>query len=199
MGDKQRWPREEALAVAEELVAKLQPFCNRIMICGSIRRKKATVGDVEIVYVPLGRVVEPDPATFDFFARPKPIWVDEAAEEIDRMLRYDVLEKRLSIEAKEAWGAKNKLARHVASGIPVDLFAATEESWWNYVVCRTGGAASNTRIAFLAKSMGWKWRPYGAGFTRRSGGDAGKLHPVTCERDVFDFVRIPYLEPEDRP
>jgi hypothetical protein len=29
------------------------------------------------------------------------------------------------------------------TGIPVDLFAATEDNWWNYLVCRTGPADSN--------------------------------------------------------
>ena len=37
-----------------------------------------------------------------------------------------------------------------ASGIPVDFFATTEEAWFNYLVCRTGPAELNTRIASAA-------------------------------------------------
>lgn len=36
------------------------------------------------------------------------------------------------------YGSKNKLMRHRASGIPVDLFSATTANWFNYLVCRTG-------------------------------------------------------------
>jgi DNA polymerase/3'-5' exonuclease PolX len=85
--------------------------------------------------------------------------------------------------------------RHVASGIPVDLFAATEENWFNYLVCRTGPAELNQRIAGEAKRIGWKWHPYGLGFTAL---DNGQESRVECEQDVFDFVGIPYAEPEDR-
>lgn len=55
-----KFPRTQALAVAEELVAALRPACERLEIAGSLRRGKAEVGDVEILFVP--RVEErPDP------------------------------------------------------------------------------------------------------------------------------------------
>lgn len=88
---------------------------------------------------------------------------------------------------------KNKLLRHVESGIPVDLFATTEASWWNYLVCRTGGAQTNVRICNAAIAKGWNWAPYGAGFKTREG-----LVPVHSEREVFEAVGLKYLEPEER-
>ena len=65
-----------------------------------------------------------------------------------------MLRRRLSKTGAEAWGPKNKLAVHVESGIPVDLFATSAESWWNYLVCRTGPAASNIAIAQAALAGG---------------------------------------------
>jgi len=44
-------------------------------------------------------------------------------------------------------GPLNKLAVYVGSGIPVDLFATTEECWFNALVCRTGSAETNVKIA----------------------------------------------------
>ena len=41
----------EALPIAEKLKAELAPFCSRIEIAGSIRRKKPEVKDIEIVCV----------------------------------------------------------------------------------------------------------------------------------------------------
>jgi DNA polymerase/3'-5' exonuclease PolX len=43
---------ERARAIAEKLVEKLSPYCERIEIAGSIRREKAEVGDIEIVAIP---------------------------------------------------------------------------------------------------------------------------------------------------
>ena len=49
---KKRFPRHEALAVADELVAALLPYVDRIVIAGSLRRRKPGVGDIEIMYIP---------------------------------------------------------------------------------------------------------------------------------------------------
>lgn len=116
---------------------------------------------------------------------------------LDRFIAEGILAKRKNVNGSEMWGEKNKLAVHVATGIPVDFFATTEESWFNYLVCRTGGAENNRQIAVAANIKGWTWNPYGSGFSRQSG--LGKeLHPVKRERDVFDFVGLPYREPWQR-
>jgi DNA polymerase/3'-5' exonuclease PolX len=49
---KEKVPRAEAEAVAAEIMCQLADFCQRWKIAGSIRRKKAEVSDIEIVYVP---------------------------------------------------------------------------------------------------------------------------------------------------
>lgn len=43
---------EQALEIAEKVKALLAPYCERIEIAGSIRRKKANVKDIEIVAIP---------------------------------------------------------------------------------------------------------------------------------------------------
>jgi DNA polymerase/3'-5' exonuclease PolX len=189
---KQRYPLAAAEAVANELVAALQygcgPACERIEIAGSIRRRKPTVGDIELVFIPKmdRRQVPPD-----LFPR----LVSLADLAFDAMLRAGILTKRLSKVGTTAWGEKNKLAVHVASGIPVDLFTATPENWFNYLVCRTGGAENNKQIASAALAKGWRWNPYGQGFSELHG--IG-IHYVKSERDVFDFVGLPYREPAER-
>jgi len=188
--EKKRYPRAEALAVAEELTAALAPVCSRIAVAGSLRRGKPTVGDVELLFVPR------------FEERPhelwKPLQFNLAEEEIGNLLARGTLAKRPSIKGTFAWGAKNKLALH-RNGIPVDLFTATAANWWNYLVCRTGPAESNMLIAMEAQKRGWKWNPYDAGFSR-GGPLAGEReeHAVTSEEDVFAFVGLPYHPPEER-
>ncbi|MBN2133635.1 MAG: hypothetical protein JW741_29305 [Sedimentisphaerales bacterium] len=186
MADKRHWPYEDAAPVARELCAALKPVTTRLCVAGSLRRGSPFVGDIEILFIPATEDRQVD--LFD--AAP----VDLAAEKVDLMVRRGLLAKRLSVNGVASWGPKNKLAVHVASGIPVDLFTATEGNWWNYLVCRTGPAALNKRICTLAQAKGWKWNPYGEGFT----GPAGQAVAVTSEEEVFEFVGLPFKRPADR-
>ncbi|KKM23407.1 hypothetical protein LCGC14_1615530 [marine sediment metagenome] len=43
---------ENALVIANEVVDKVKPFCKKVMIAGSIRRKRRHVNDVDIVLIP---------------------------------------------------------------------------------------------------------------------------------------------------
>jgi DNA polymerase/3'-5' exonuclease PolX len=183
-----RYPRERAYTVADSIVNALRPACERIEIAGSLRRHKPDVGDIEILYIP---VMQDEPDPVDFFAERR---VSLADGRIEGLIRAGVLEKRLNAKGLPAFGEKNKLMRHVASRIPVDLFAATWENWHNYMVCRTGPADLNTRICMAAQRKGWKWNPYGAGFSNPD----GEVLPMATERAVFEFVGLSYCEPEAR-
>jgi DNA polymerase/3'-5' exonuclease PolX len=185
MSAKVKYPRAEALKVAKEL-CELQRLCERLVCAGSLRRRKLEVGDVEILFIPKFTTV-PD----GLFDSKQLNLVDVALEE---MLKEGILAKRKNVNGSMMWGEKNKLAVHVASGIPVDFFAATEENWFNYLVCRTGGAENNRQIAVAANAKGWKWNPYGTGFTD----ERGQIVPVFSEREVFELVGLPYKEPWER-
>jgi len=41
-----------ALRIAGQVVEKLKPFCDRIEVAGSIRRKKSWVNDIDLVVIP---------------------------------------------------------------------------------------------------------------------------------------------------
>lgn len=183
---KRRWPRAEAIAVARELCQVMQPVCTRLVVAGSLRRRKQDVGDVEILFVPLIQKRLVDLLEAD---------VNLAERAIANLLKEGKLTKRPSIAGWTSWGPQNKLAVHAASGIGVDLFATTEECWFNYLVCRTGSQESNERIASTAQRRGWKWNPTGVGFTKL---ENGEIFRVKSEEDVFRFVGLPYLKPEGR-
>lgn len=190
MSDKRRFEFSLAFTLANKLQEALAFTCERSIICGSIRRLKQTVADIEIVYIPR-LTTEPKPDSL--FAEPIPVNLTDRA--IDKLIVAGVLAKRLNVSGREAWGAKNKLAVLVKTGLPVDLFAATPENWFNYIVCRTGSADTNTRIATLAQQRGWRWNPYGSGFTAI---DSNESFVVQSEQDVFRFVGLRYLEPCQR-
>ncbi len=43
---------ETAQKIAAEVVERLSPYCQKIVVAGSIRRRKATVHDIDIVLIP---------------------------------------------------------------------------------------------------------------------------------------------------
>jgi DNA polymerase (family 10) len=185
--EKKRWTLDFAYAVALEIVDALHGSCERIAIAGSLRRRKPDVGDVEILYIPKFQTMRD--GLFDMAQ------IDIAERCIDNMLACGFLRKRPSIKGTFAWGEKNKLGIHAASGMPVDLFATTEDCWHNYMVCRTGPKASNQRIAITAQKQNHTWHPYGTGFESNLTGQTFAMH---SEEEVFAFVGLPYAPPEKR-
>lgn len=185
MSDKKRYPREAALTVAAELCRGLKPVTEQLIVAGSLRRMKEMVGDVEIVFTPRFETRRADLLNEEN--------VNLAEEAIQSMLDRGVITKRPGKTGHTSWGPKNKLAVHVASGIPVDLFATTPDCWHNYLVCRTGPGESNVAICMAAQKMGWTWNPYGSGFSRGQ-----EFMPMHSEQEVFTFVNLPYRQPKDR-
>ena len=141
----------------------------------------------EILYI--GKAA-PHRVKDDFFATYTANLADETIEALER---GGIVVRRTNVNGSQMYGPKNKLMRHKATGLPVDFFSATEANWWNYLVCRTGPADSNTRICMVAQDRGWKWNPYGAGFSR-----GGELREMASEEAVFAFVGLPYAQPKDR-
>lgn len=180
---KTKFPRKTALAVARELVEVLEPYTERLIVAGSLRRRLPEVGDVEIVFVP--KMVE---SRVDLFKRGQAQATDQP---LAKLLREGVLTKRPKKDGTLTWGDKNKLALHVKSGIPVDLFAATEATWFSTLICRTGSAKHNIAVASAAQKLGLKWHPYGEGFTD---GD-GKVIRLTSEPHLFEILGWKWAEP----
>ncbi len=183
-----RYQYQSAIKVAVIIQEYLRPACERIVIAGSLRRMKDDVGDIELLYIP--KIMERP--GLDMF---EPDVINVADEAINALLADGLLRKRLNKNGGTAWGSMNKLAVDAITGIPVDLFLTTETAWFNYLVCRTGPADSNTEIASRAKAAGWKWNPYGEGFTRLAD---GKVMPMRSERQVFEFVGMAFCEPSGR-
>jgi DNA polymerase/3'-5' exonuclease PolX len=206
--EKVKYPRALALRVAAELCDVLRPLCQDgddgrplLKVCGSLRRMKDQVGDVELVFVPrMSVVAREERDLFQNVIRPAKT-VLQTHPMLDALVSQFALSRRLKSGGSQTWGQWIRLAVHVASQVPVDFFACTREAWWNIVACRTGGARSNVAVASAAIAKGWHWdmSPQSPGFKRRKGlSDAFEWHPVTSEAEVFEFVGLPCLKPEER-
>ena len=174
--EKTRCPLHRAEEVANEMVKLLESACARITIAGSIRRQKPEVSDIELLVIPKCAGL-----------------ADMLDREIQTLLFGGVLGFRLNKRGSRIYGPKNKLMVHVPSGIGVDIFSTDTKCWWVSLVVRTGGEKTNKRIAMAAINKGWHLKAYGSGFSTPDGN-------IICnsEREVFELVDLPYLEPWGR-
>jgi len=189
---KAKFPRAVAVAAAREVVRALEPATHRLVVAGSLRRGKAEVGDVEILYIPRReeQIATPEGELF-----PRRTTVDRAADCLDALVHLGVLALRTNVLGRQMCGPRNKYYLHVESGVPVDCFATDQESWHNYLVCRTGPAAMNATIAARAIERGYKWAPYTKGFVSLRGREVVAMH---SEAEVFLFVGLAPVAPEER-
>lgn len=191
MGGSKRYPHAVALSVANELVATLAPYCERIVIAGSLRRQKPDVGDIEILYVPkIGVGVKPGE-----MLESEINWADAEIKRLETPGCLNYLQRRLSADGKQSWGPKNKLAVHWQSGIPVDLFVTSLSNWWVSLVIRTGSTETNLRLTTGARQRGRSLLAYGCGVKDLA---TGEVLSAASEQDIFYLCGVPYLEPTDR-
>jgi DNA polymerase/3'-5' exonuclease PolX len=79
-------------------------------------------------------------------------------------------------------------------GQQVDIYIASEQTWWTLVLIRTGSRDHNIKMCSQARSMGMTLHANGSGLTR----DNGTLIQPSSEEDIFTCVKLPYKQPEER-
>ena len=170
----------------------------RICAVGGFRRQKTEMKDLEILYI--ARYREAEMAT-DLFGGKGMVNITEAM--IERLGLSGTLGQRQKEDGSlSSWGPMNKHAVHVASGLPIDLFATTEENYCNRLVVTTGPMQSNIRVATEARRRGFEWEVGGGGFVPLGYTwekcPAEKRVLIKHEREVFEFVGMPFVAPEYR-
>jgi len=200
--EKPRFPAAVGMQVARDLIPLVAPLCqlDRLKVCGSLRRRKKDIGDLEIVFVPQWEVTRAEERDILGTILQPAVYAPRTAALLDELVRRGVLTKREKRNGTlTGWGLWNRFAVHVASGLPVDFFGCAAWAWWNIVVSRTGASRSNLQICNGAMARGWHWEPgpEDPGFQKREG--LGVLrHAVHSEREVFEFAGVPYREPWER-
>ena len=182
-----RFPFRAAADVAQSILDRLRPCCERMQVAGSIRRLCKEVGDIEILLIPKMMDVKIDLI--------ESVPVSAAGQEIEAMIEAGTITKRLNSKGSPTWGPLNKYAVHVASGIPVDFFNTTAENWWVSLVVRTGSAETNLLLAKGANRQNKTLQSYGAGVLDRK---TGAVEVCTSEEQVFRACGVPYRQPKDR-
>lgn len=182
-GEKIRHPLALADLVGEQLVAALGPACRRIMVAGSVRRRRPDVGDIEILLVP--KIITEK----DMFGQ-----VVASHSEPNRVLMEMGFERGI-LRPNGAWGPYNKRLFHIPSGIPVDVFTASMENWGRDLLVRTGPADFNIKVMSRFRQLGCRGHAYGdAAVTLKDG--SSRFAPD--EETMFGLLGWDYLEPEAR-
>jgi DNA polymerase (family 10) len=176
MDTPKMYPKRIALAVARKIVEELSPACDRIEIVGSLRREVHTVHDVDIVLLP-----KDTPQRFAL----------QEALPLENLLHQLVARNSLTpVRGKE----KIKCFIGTRTGVPVDLYVATYETWATLLLIRTGSKEHNIKLAQRAKELGMKLRASGDGIEDAN----GALVRVTAEEEIFSVLQLRYVQPQDR-
>ena len=121
---------KNAQAIADGILEQLAPHCDRIAISGSVRRRKADVGDIEIVAIP-------KPYEVGLFSSGIATVVD----------RWEKVKGELPCKYTQ---------RTLPEGIVLDLFFARPENWGLILAIRTGSAEYSHHIL----AYNWAQRGY---------------------------------------
>lgn len=197
MGKKQMtW--SEAMERASMFVSLIGGNCERVEVAGSIRRKKETVGDVEIVCMPEYTLAE-QPSLFGGVAKSVE---NRLVTQLKKMARAEVITPRLNRNKHKIAWIGEKEPRYIAAwwqGVPVDLFMVTADrkKWWGYILWLRTGPHEANEIAVTQQ------RKHGLcpNNVYMSGGKVFRDReqvPVEDEETMFDVLEMVYVKPEKR-
>ena len=168
---------------AERIRGWLAPGCERIEIAGSLRRRKQTVGDIEMVCIPRYQT--------DMFGAP----AVEQPSQVDMILAELIRDGRLLPGGKN--GKREKWFSVPANyGLMVNLYRTTPEQWGVIFTLRTGPAHFSKQLVT---------QRYKGGLLSNdcvvSGGriwQNGRALETPEEENVLKFITGEWIAPERR-
>lgn len=163
----------EARYLADTIITKLAPVCDKIKICGSIRRKQKEVSDVDIVVLPRRTPVK------DMFG------------EISGFIVIPEFVLAINQWEKIKGDPLGKYTQRLVDGHKVEISITTPENYGNIVAIRTGNSDFTHLLMIRALKLGLQQRD---GFLWND----SKLIPCPTEEEYFRVLNLPYIEPENR-
>lgn len=195
-----RMERPDAIAVAKRFVAELEGTYDQLVVAGSLRRRLATIGDIEIVAVPK---VETLPIGFpDMFGEQAEGDVDLLDVHLTMLLDKGRVEKRLDANGSPRWGPTLKYLSY--GGARVDLFTPCAERFGWIVLLRTGPAELSRQLVVPKGKRTRDGRPglMPAHIVPRDGWltfrTSAERIETPDEASVFDLFGLPYQAPWSR-
>lgn len=164
---------QHARHLAESICHQLIPYCNKIKICGSVRRKQVECRDIDIVVLP----------------KTKPF------KDIFGMITHHERDTGF-ITTINKWhkikgDPTGKYTQRLYQGHKLEIAIAQPENFGNLVLIRTGNADFSHLIMKIALKRGFNQKD---GFLYRD----DKLIPIPDEQLYFETLGIPFVQPEKR-
>lgn len=173
MSTSQKKPYSVVFPVASHIVETLRPYCDRIEIAGSLRRKRQYIGDIEIVAIPkqdkdlFGNLI-PDSFPLDQFLQEKQVKLSK----------------------------NGKLYKQFTYGsYTVDLFLPTSPAHWGSIYSiRTGSHEFNLWLMNVAAPNAGVKFDKGLIYSRTD------FYPLNTpeEADVFGVLNLPFIPVDKR-
>jgi DNA polymerase (family 10) len=165
----------QAKALIDELSTALLDVLgvHRIVPAGSYRRRKETIGDLDLLAES-----------------------DEGPTVVERFTTLP------SIEAVINRGSHKAAVKLGGRGPQVDLMLMPPEQAGTYLIHFTGSKEHNVRLRERARDQGWSLSEYGFLKIGEDGqpltGDAAELRTFASEAEAYRFLGLPFIEPELR-
>jgi DNA polymerase (family 10) len=151
-------------------ISRMDKIVESVTPAGSLRRGKETIGDLDLlVTMRPGRDKQKD--------------VDAVAEHI---LKYPGIDQTLA-------HGENKVSVILGNGLQVDVRLLEKECFGAALLYFTGSKEHNVVLRGRARDMGWTLNEYA--LTTLKG---GKFVAGKTEKDIYDKLRLDYVEPELR-
>ena len=174
-GRERRLHLDEAAAIVAQLVAVLStaPGVRHIEPAGSFRRRRETIGDLDL----LAETAEP-------------------AELVERFASMSTVEGVINR------GGHKAAVSLVHGGPQVDLMIMKPGEAGTYRIHFTGSKEHNVRLRAIARDRGWSLSEYGFLRLGPDGepltGAEAELRTFVEEAGAYDFLGLPFIEPELR-
>lgn len=163
-------PYAKAEAIARRVQEIIHPWCHRIEIAGSIRRRQPVCGDADFVILAL-----------------------------DQGAILQRIRERCRISTGDSPAAQNTIAT-MEHGFQLDFFFARPKShdlfapipgnFGSLLLCRTGSKRHNIQICQRAERMGLHYDPY-RGLLK-----GGAVIASETEEEIYKALDLPWLDPE---
>ncbi len=155
---------------AEKIASELSPFCDKIEIAGSIRRRCPVVNDIDLV------ILAKDKAAIKARCR--------------RSCQVKT-DGDLNFIAITSTGIQIDI--FFATPATADMFSPLPSNWGSLFLCRTGSRAHNIYLVEHAKTIGLTWSPYAGVYDSDM-----KLLASETEESIFEALQLPFKTPEER-
>ena len=169
-------PLPKAQAIAEKIAAALTPYCTRLEIAGSIRRRRPFCGDIDLV------------------AEPRH---GQKQALLTRCTQHATLLQGQDINFIYRLKDGTQLDLFLATPPEQDMFERKPGNWGTLFLCRTGSKQHNIYIVETAKRNGMRWNPYHGLYRAKCLGPTHWIAGET-EESIFTALGLDFIPPEKR-